>query len=90
MSVSHKEWRPVLLVVHKQRFRVLLRSCVYIGVHPKFCNQGRLMQDKNGYSSISYAIGKVCDNPPWVIAGGFGSIHILSESTPLRTAGGGY
>ena len=90
MSVSHKEWRPVSLVVHKQCFRVLLRSCVYIGAHPAFGNQGRLMQDWNGYSSISYAIGKACDNPPRFVAAGSDSIRILSESPPLHTAGGGY
>ena len=43
-----------------------------------------------GSRSISSTIGKVCDTPPRCVAAEPGSVHVLSESPPLRTAGGGY
>ena len=43
-----------------------------------------------GSRSISYTIGKVCDTPPRCVTAEPGSVRVLSESPPPRTAGGGY
>ena len=43
-----------------------------------------------GSRSISSTIGKVCDTPPQCVAVEPDSVRVLSESPPLRTAGGGY